>query len=171
MPRAFLMTPTAPFAPSKTARFGAGTGAANNLSDLDKSKFVKLVAESRFDLAAAGNEIEGLITSVESATQGGYSIGGYRDSGRVYVTFDGLQATPGTGVVALGDYVVTGTVTAKGTVLPAAPKVCTATALSVATTPAVNFPAGSNLRFKWRVVSLGAAGTGAVGTVGVIERC
>lgn len=158
MPRAFMMTPTAPFAPSKTARFGAGTGAANNLSTLDSSKFVKLVADSRMDLTAAGNEIEGLITSIEPANQGGYSLGGYRDSGRVYVTFDGLQATPGTGVVAVGDYVVTGTVTAKGTVLPGAPKVCKATA------------AATGIVFKWRVVSLGAVATGAVGTVGVIER-
>lgn len=170
MPRAFVMTPTAPFAPSKTARLGAGTGAANNLTDVEVNKLVKLVAESRFDLAAAGDEIEGYLTSVETATQGGYSIGGYCDSGRMYVTFDGLQATPGTGVIAVGDYVVTGTVVAKGTALTNAPRVCKATPLSVATTPAVNFPAGSNLRCKWRVVSLGSAGTGAVGTVGVIER-
>ena len=158
MPRAFVMTPTAPFAPSKSARLGAGTGAANNLTDSEVNKLVKLVGESRFDLAAVGNEIEGYLTSVETATQGGYSFGGYCDSGRMYVTFDGLQATPGTGTVAVGDFVVTGTAVAKGTALTNAPKVCKATA------------AATGIVFKWRVVSLGTAGTGAVGTVGVIER-
>lgn len=158
MPRAFMMTPTAPFEASLTARFGAGTGAANNLSENDIGKIVTLVGESRYDLAAQGNEIEGYITSVESATQGGYSIGGFCNEGRMYVTFDGLQGTPGVGVVALGDYAVTGTVTAKGTILPGPVKVCKATA------------AATGIIFKWRVVSLGSAGTGAVGTVGVIEQ-
>lgn len=158
MPRAFLMTPTAPFESSLTARLGAGTGSSNNLSDSDVNKLVKLAAESRYDLTAVGNEIEGYLTSVEPATQGGYSIGGVCKDGRMYVTFDGLQATPGTGVVAVGDYVVTGTPVAKGTALTAAVKVCKATAVATA------------IVFKWRVVSLGPAGTGAVGTVGVIER-
>lgn len=158
MPRAFVMTPTAPFETSITARLGAGSGAANNLSDSDVNKLVKLTGESRFDLAAVGNEIEGYITSVEPATQGGFSIGGVCQEGRLYVTFDGLQATPGTGVVAAGDYVVTGTPVAKGTALTVPPKVCKATA------------AATGIVFKWRVVSLGSAGTGAVGTVGVIEQ-
>ena len=78
--------------------------------------------------------------------------------GRFQVTFDGLQGTPGTGVVAINDYVVVGTPVVKGTSLGLIPaKVCKATA------------AGNTLNFKWRVVSLGAAGTGAVGTTGVIE--
>jgi hypothetical protein len=158
MPRAFVMTPTAPFAPSLTARLGAGTGGANNLSDSDLNKFVKLVAESRYDLCAVGNEIEGQITSVEPATQGGFSIGGVINEGRMYVTFDGLQATPGTGTVVAGDYVVTGTPVAKGTALTVPPRVCKATA------------AATGIVYKWRIVSLGTAGTGAVGTVGVIEQ-
>jgi len=73
------------------------------------------------------------------------------------VTFDGLQGTPGTGVAAIGNVVVVGTVVAKDTALTANPKVC------VATTPA-------NVVHKYRVVSLGSAGTGAVGTEGVIQR-
>jgi hypothetical protein len=50
------------------------------------------------------------------------------------------------------------TAVAKGTALTAYPKVCKATA------------AGNTLNFKWRVESLGSAGTGAVGTSGVIAR-
>lgn len=158
MPRAFRMTPTAPVEVSISTLLGAGTGAANNLSDSDVNKIVKLVGESRHDLVAVGDQIEGYITSVETATSGGYSFGGVCKEGRMYVTFDGLQATPGVGVIAIGDYVVAGTPVAKGTALTNAVKVCKATA------------AANTLLFKWRVVSLGAAGTGAVGTVGVVEN-
>lgn len=158
MPK-FIMTELVDIADVKTARLGAGTGSANNLTDKEVGKFVKLVNESRFDLAAVGNEIEGRLNSLETATQDGYTIGGVVDEGRFTVTFDGLQATPGTGVVAIGDYVVVGTAVAKDTALtPGIPaKVCKATG------------AVTTLTFKWRVVSLGAAGTGAVGTTGLIE--
>lgn len=145
-----------------TTRLGAGTGSSNNLSQADAGKIVKLSAESCYDLAVAGNEIEGFISSVELATSGGYSVGGVTkqagESALVYATADGLQATPGTGTIAIGDYVVAGTITAKGTALVNYPKVCRATA------------AGNTLNHKWRVVSLGTAGTGVVGTTIVIEK-
>jgi hypothetical protein len=138
-----------------TARLGAGTGAGNNLSDLEVGKFVKQSADSRYDLCAVGNEIEGFITSMETSTQDAYSIGSVQTDGRMTVTFDGLQATPGTGTLAIGDFVVTGTPVAKGTgLLNVPPKVCKATA------------AAASVVFTWRVVS----GTGALGTVGLIER-
>lgn len=140
-----------------TARLGAGTGAGNNVTDLEIGKFVKLAGDSRYDNVVAGDAIEGFIVAVESATVDGYTIGSVSTEGRKKVVFDGLQATPGTGVVAVGDYVVAGTAVAKGTAVGAGPKVCKATSQ----TPGV---------FAWRVVSLGSAGTGAVGTTGVIER-
>lgn len=155
----FLMTELVDIAQVVTARLG-GTpvaGNTNGLTDTEVGKFVKLVAESRYDNCAAGNEIEGRISSVETAPQDGISIGGVMMKGRFQVTFDGLQATPGTGTIAIGDYVVCGTVVAKLTALTAPAKVCKATS------------AGNLLNFKWRVVSLGSAGTGAVGTTGVIE--
>lgn len=142
---------------STTVRLGAGTGAANNFSDLDTGKIVKLTAESRYDLAVVGDAIEGIITSVESATSGGYSIGGKLDTGHAWATADGLQGTPGTGAVVVGDLVVAGSITAKGTALTGYPKVCKATSQAVA-------------KFMWRVESLGTAGTGAVGTDIVIKR-
>ena len=72
------------------------------------------------------------------------------------MTLDGLQATPGTGAIALGDYVVCGTVVAKGTSLAGAyPKVCKATTQT-------------GMYFAWRVVSLD--GTTAVGQTALIER-
>lgn len=142
----------------ETARLGAGTGAANNWDDKEVGKFVKLVAESRYDLCAVGNEIEGRVSSVETATMDGYTIGGVQRNARMEVTFDGLQATPGTGAIAIGDYVVCGTPVAKGTALSAPAKVCKATAAAEA------------VLHQWRVISLGSAGTGAVGTTGLVER-
>ena len=95
---------------------------------------------------------------MDTATAGGFSIGSVVEDGQFNVTFDGIQATPGTGTVAIGDYVVTGTVVARGTALTVFPRVCKAT------------NAGNTLNYKWRVVSLGTAGSGAVSTSGVIKR-
>lgn len=143
-----------------TVRLGAGNTANDNYTEYEVGKPVKLVAESRYDLCAAGDEIEAIVTSVELATQGGYSIGGIRAEGLVYATADGLQATAGTGTIAIGDYVLAGTATAKGTALTNYFKVVKATTQANAkATP-----------YAWRVVSLGTAGTGAVGTTIVLQR-
>ena len=149
-----------------TARLGAGTGSSNNLDDVtERGKFVKLIAESRYGLAVAGDEIETVIDSINTATSDGYSVGGLRDtegSGKfLKVTLDGLQATPGTGTIAIADYVLVGTVVAKGTQLTAPAKVVKATDQAAAKLGP----------FSWRLVSQGTAGTGAVGTVGLIQRC
>lgn len=139
-----------------TVRLGAGNAAGDRYSDVDQGKIVKLIGESRYGLAAAGDPIEAIILAVETATSGGYSVGGIIKEGKIFATADGLQATPGVGVIAVGDYVVAGTATAKGTALTAYPKVCKATAQTLAFN-------------MWRVVSLGRTGTGAVGTTIVIE--
>lgn len=138
-------------------RLGAGSGAANNLTTKEVGKFVKLASESRYNLAAVGDDIEGVISAVELATQNGFTVGAVHEHGKLNVTFDGLQATPGTGTIAIGDIVNVGTPVAKDTALTTYPKVCKATT-------------AANVVFKWRVVSLGTAGTGAVGTTGVISR-
>ena len=65
----------------------------------------------------------------------------------------------GTGTIAIGTYVVAGTPVAKGTALSAAVKVRSAT----------DQAAAKAAPFKARVVSLGSAGTGAVGTTGIVE--
>lgn len=158
MAQAHFITPTGNIEDAVTVRLGAGSGPSNNLLPAEAGKFVKLVGESRYDLCAVGDQIEAAIHSVDLAASAGFTVGGILKRDTMYVTFDGLQATPGTGVIALGDFVVTGTTVAKGTALTAYPKVCKATA------------AGNTLNFKWRVESLGSAGTGAVGTTGVIVR-
>lgn len=140
-----------------TARLGDGASGVNLLTDADVGKFVKLIGDSQYGLAAVGNEIEGIMSSgPEGATSDGFAVGTVRKSGRALVTLDGLQATPGTGVIAVGDFVVAGTVTARGTALPGNPKVCKATA------------AATGIVHKWRVVAL--YGTTAVGQTALIEK-
>jgi hypothetical protein len=144
-----------------TVRLGA-TGAGNQYDYAEIGKAVKLSASDTYTLCATGNAIEGIVISSNYPEQGtvdGYSIGGIVTKGYKSVTFDGLQATPGTGTIAAGDYVVTGSVSAKGTALPGPLKVVKAT----------DQDAAKAAPFKARVVSLGVAGTGAVGTVGTIE--
>lgn len=138
-----------------TARLGAGSGSANYVDDKEIGKPVKLVGDSQFNLCAAGDQIEGFIGAVETYTADDFSIGSVQTDGRKRVTLDGLQATPGTGVCAVGDYVVAGTAVAKGTALTVPPKVCKATTQT-------------GMYYAWRIVSL--EGTGAVGQIAVIER-
>ncbi len=140
-----------------TARTADGTGASNQLTDADTGKFLKLAGDSQYGLCAAGNDIEGVLVAANyPAPADGYNLGSVATDGRVRVTLDGLQATPGVGVIAVGDFVVAGSVVARGTALGTGvyPKVCKVT------TPA-------NSVFKWRVVSLD--GTTAVGQTAVIE--
>jgi|GEM_PF-1815145 hypothetical protein len=158
----------------QTVRLGAGTGAANHLTDVEQGKFVKFAGESRYQLAAAGDLIEGHIVAVEGATADDYTIGSIVKEGAKEVMFDGLQATPGVGVVAIGDFVVVGTVVAKGTTLGNdVAKVGKATLQPGTTEAAAVGDVNDHIKasmYAWKVVSLGSAGTGAVGTTGVIER-
>lgn len=150
-----------PYAVAKTARLADGPGATNLLSKLDNGKFVKFVGDSMYGLCAVGDPIEAEIGVADDIPpQDGYTIGSLNEAAntRLLVTLDGVQATPATGVVALGDYVVAGTIVARGTsLLGVAPKVCKATALP------------GDIVYKWRVVSF-VSGTGAVGQTAVIER-
>ena len=155
MSRSHIRKEVLPSTPAVTVRLGTA-GAANNYSSADIGKFVKVIGESAHGLCAAGDPIEAYISSVEAATSGGFSIGGIQQVDSKFVTFDGLQATPGTGTVAIGDYVVCGTVVARGTALTEPARV------TKATSQAVSF-------YNWRVVSLGT-GPGVVGTVGLIEQ-
>jgi hypothetical protein len=164
----FKMGVTVPTDSVVTARVGT-TG--TKLVDNDKGKFLKLVGDSQYDLCAVGDPIEGVLASLESATQDGYAIGGVQLKGRVKAVCDGLQATPGTGTIAVGDYVVCGTVTAAGTALSVGPKVVKATEqpggtladLAAAATVDAMLAKGA-----WRVVSVGS--DGSVGDTCIIER-
>lgn len=141
-------------------RLGAGNTSNDRMTAVDEGKIIKLVGESRYDLAVVGDAIEGWIYGIEPGTSGGYTVGGRVHEKQMNVVFDGLQATPGVGAIAVGDFVLAGSITAKGTKLASYPKVCKATD-----------QAGAMAKvYRWRVMSLGVTGTGAVGTNGVIER-
>lgn len=159
MPK-FLMTERTNDWRTYPSRLGAGSGAANQIDDKEVGKFVKLIAESQHNLCAVGDDIEAWIVSVEAATADNFSMGSVAAGGYKEVTFDGLQATPGVGVINVGEYVVCGTVVAKGTALPfnTPARVCSATNQATAKTSP----------YACRVVSRGDAGTGAVGTKGLI---
>ena len=85
-----------------TARLGAGSGSANYVTDVEIGKPVKLVGDSQYGLCAVGNEIEAVVESANEQIADGFLLGTVRKDGRVRVTLDGLQATPGTGVIAVG---------------------------------------------------------------------
>jgi hypothetical protein len=141
-----------------TARLGSDATPAGRLTDADVGKFVVLAGESRYDLAAKDAIINGFVTSIETATMDGFAIGGVANEVGIYkeVTFRGSQAA-GTGAIAIGDLVLAGTPVARGTKLTVPPDVVKATSQAAGL-------------INWRVVSLGAAGTGAVGTTGLIQR-
>lgn len=140
-----------------TARVANDSVGAQPLADADVGKLLKLNFTSQYGMCAAGDEIEGVLASgPDNALHNGFPLATVRRDGRVKVTLDGLQATPGTGVIALGDYVVAGSVSARGTALPGPVKVCKATA------------AATGLVHLWRVVAL--YGTTAVGQLALIER-
>ena len=174
MSKAQYIRPSGPSHNSEAVRLGSAADAGGRLASTEQFKFVKFAGTDRYDLCAAGDIIEAVITSIEPATSAGWTVGGINKFDKMYVTADGLQATPGTGVIAAGDYVVCGTVVAKGTALGSTTyaKVCKAT-IQPGTAPADLAAAGtqiSMLKGLWRVVSLLEAGTGAVGTTLVVER-
>lgn len=169
-----------------TARLGTA-GSANRYTDTEIGKAVKLSGDSAYVLASAGNKIEGFVRSMEVASLDDFSIGTVQNEDRKSVVLDGLEATPGTGTINVGDYVVVGTAVAKDTALTGDVKVCKATnqpgtaVVSVVgaadTAAAIKTQidaalakvadAQKNVLFGWRLVS--ASGT-AVGSTGVIER-
>lgn len=187
MSKAHFIAPQVPLAEAITVRLGQTSA---KFTTADQGKFVKLTAESRFELCAAGDPIEAVVVAVETASSGGYSVGSIVKQGILFVTADGLEATPGTGTIALGDVVVTGTVVARNTALTEFARVCKATnqpgttvvsTLAGADTAAAVktvldaalvkvADAQANGLHAWRVVSLGSAGTGAVGTIIAVER-
>ncbi len=151
----FKMGVLVPAGSTVTARLGSAADAGGRVTDAEKGKFVKLAGDSQYDAVAVTTPIEGVMTALEPATVDGWSSGSVMKNGRVSCVCDGIEGTPGTGTVAVGDLVVAGTVVAKGTALTTGPKVCSATSQAA-------------VLHNWRVVSIGDAG--AVCDTCIIER-
>ena len=156
----FLITPTTQNQITVTARLGANA-LATRANDNDVGKGVKLVGDSNYGLLSAADAIEGVITSVETGVYDGYSLGGVQTKGYLNATAYGLQATPGTGAITVGQYVLAAA--------PAAIQVAETLSTTMRVVSATNQATAATAAFKARVVSLGPVGTGAVGTAIVIE--
>lgn len=156
----FLITPTTQNQITVTARLG-GNAAGTRANDNDVGKGVKLVGDSNYGLLAAADAIEGVITSVETGVYDGYSLGGVQSKGYIDATAYGLQATPSTGAITVGQYVLAAA--------PAAIQVKETLSTTLRVVSATNQATAATAAFKARVVSLGPVGTGAVGTAIVIE--
>lgn len=156
----FLITPTTDSRKTITARLG-GNASNTRFTDVDVGKGVKLIGDSNYGLLSAADPIEGICSSVETGVYDGYAIGGVQTKGYVNATAYGLQATPGVGVIAVGEYVYAAA--------PAAVQVAETLSTTLRVVSATTQATAAGLPYKARVVSLGSAGTGAVGTAIVFE--
>ena len=100
-----------PYRPARTELVGNSTGQA---SSKDVGKLVKLNGEG-VDLCASGDEIYGVIESMNAGTHNGYSVGGVLSASgnQAYVTDEA-------GDLAVGELVKAGTPVAYGTQTPSA---------------------------------------------------
>lgn len=122
-----------------------GVSAAAKFAQADVGKAVKMGALSNYVPVADGNDIEGIVSSVEVQTvNDGFSFGVVQRGGTA-------MAKVGAATVAVGDYVVASVPVALGTVGIATVKTGT---------PAV---------FKWRAIRI-VKGTGAVGDTVLLRR-
>ena len=134
--------------PATVLSAALGTGSGELDSSADVGKGVKIGTANNYIIATSGDEIEGVITSVEPWTvNDGYSFGGVQVDRRVTATVGATQ----TGTVAVGDLVVADTQAAFGT----------AGTLQV--------QSGAPTQFLWRVIRI-ISGTGATGDSVLLER-
>lgn len=129
-----------------SAALGAGTGELDSSTDIGKG--VKLSTANNYIICAAGDEIEGVITSVEPWTvNDGYSFGGVQVDRRIV----GTVGASDIGTLDIGELAVADTQAAFGT----------AGGLVV--------QSGTPANFKWRCIRH-ITGTGATGDSVLLER-
>ena len=146
-----------------------GTGGSNLFtSPNDIGKPVVLASSNNHTLAAAGNEIDGFVNSVEPyLVNGGYSFGGVLTHGRVQAI---VGANQGGTPMAVGDYVVADTQSALGTVGAAqAWTTYPGTQPSNPTGPTALVKTGAPTKKFWRCMRI-ISGAGAAGSVVLLER-
>ncbi len=127
-----------------------GVSSAAKYSDSDLNKVVKLAGAHNYVPVSATDQIEGVVIAIAPNTvNNGFSFGTVQTDGRIVATNASATA------LAVGDYVVAAAQLALGTVQPY---------------PLVQKSAANAEFFKWRVVDLLTAGTGAQNTQVLIER-
>lgn len=159
----FTFGPKAALPDDATFSAALGVNPAGRLTDFDLYKAVKLIGDSRYGLCEAGDDIEGVLISVEVNTvNAGYGFGTILCKDAV------VASNAGAGAIAVGAYVVAAAQPAVGTALtrvtsgpltgnlPTPVRVATALELEAS-------------NFKWRVTSL-LGGNGGVGTPILIQR-
>jgi len=145
---AFNVKVNDPFASITEAALGATTG--EGWGDEEVGKAVKLGAANNYVLCSDGDDIEGVVVSVEPNTVNeGFSFGSVQSDRRMLAVLD-----TGETAVAVGATVVAGAQEAVGTQTNGG-KVVVAT--------------GAGVAFKWRVIRL-VSGTGEAGATVLIER-
>lgn len=157
MPKRLLITPT--IHSEKTRTVNLGKKATQLYTNKEIGKAVKLTGPGTYELCAAGDKIEGIITSSEysttGASRGEMSVGGIVCSGYFEVV--------STVKLAAGDFVVAGAQPAFGTPLPGIGSG------GVPALPVDKAGASPTAPFLARVVDLGDRGTGDAGTICVAE--
>ena len=173
MGRKFYITPTLDNCAAITVRFGTQNTA---YKETEIGKLLKNNGDSGATLAAVGDPFHGVLVALDAATADGYAIGSMQRKGKFFVMADGSEAA-GTGNLAVGDQLVTGTPVAKDTALAGItgfPKVRKATAQIVGGAPADLAAAGVSLgriarNEIWTVVSLNGT-DGSPGKIVVMEH-
>lgn len=142
----FNFSVTVPQLPAGVDQAALGASSSAKFVDADRNKIVKLAGNNNYVLANDGDDIEGVVISIEPHTvNNGFSFGS------VMVRFKHLEAQVSGSALSVGNTVVAAAQSALGTA-QAYPLV----------------KAGSGSLFKWRVKSL-LAGTGQAGQVVLLE--
>ena len=137
-----------------TDALGTQAAGVGSMTDVEIGKGVTLAAAS-YIAAVHDDEIEGIITSVESGVRNaGYSYGGVQTKGRAEAVLGVAQDV----TAAVGDLVVNDAGIANGT----------AGKIRVYGAGSTGFPAGP-FTINWRVIRI-VTGTGVAGDTVLIER-
>jgi len=144
----FVFTEIVNDPPARVESAALGVSAAAPFVEADVGKAVKLAALQNYVPVATGNDIEGIVNSVEPYTvNAGFSFGGVQRDGRAIVMVGTTQA----GALAIGAAVVADVPVALGTAGYA------------------KVQSGSPVTHVWRVLRH-ITGTGVTGDLVLIER-
>jgi len=151
-----------PHADIISAALGATAGL---FSDTDVGQAVKMGVANDYVQAVDGDEMEGVVTSVEVVTvNDGMSFGSVQRNMRVTAQ---VAANEG-GTMAVGDHVVVGTPIALGTA-NGMPQVKIGTAASQLAVADYDYTERTPNNFMWKCIRI-VSGTGVLGDVVLLER-